>query len=123
MNKTKTENRIKRWVCWATKKLLDAYNLESAASDLGIRAATLSKCYNVNQDRNLTLVNMVFLEENSVRQFGIDPVFTKPHLERLGYEIKKLNTERIQHGPCKYADEIIPAACQVISDIGDVTLS
>ncbi|WP_068318956.1 hypothetical protein [Polycladidibacter hongkongensis] len=116
--RTKSEQVDPRWLCMQVKKLIGIFGAEGTGSILGRSARVVRKMYNVAEEQNLTLRNMVALERESV-EIGMRPVFSIAHLEAMGFdvELSKRDPEKPLFGPATCATAMIPTMCDSMKEI------
>ncbi|WP_310619659.1 hypothetical protein [Flexibacterium corallicola] len=114
MNASRTNSHLNNWVCALTRKLFDVFGRDAASVTLGISKASIDRCEKAQHSQNLTLLGLVTLERAMVND-GLEPIFSKAHLEALGYEVRKLDTSR-PNGPHEAAINVMTASCQVFEN-------
>ncbi len=113
MKFSRTEHDRRVWVALQTKELVKAFGgQECTSAFLGCSVPTIKKWRDVYEPGNITLMNLVKLEEEMV-SIGLDPEFTLAHLRALGYTASKLEVTTSK-APATCALDMVQAACDAI---------
>lgn len=113
MKFSRTDHDRRVWVALQTKELVKAFGgQECTSAFLGCSVPTIKKWRDVYEPGNITLINLVRLEEEMV-SIGLDPEFTLAHLRALGYTATRLEVSTSKE-PAACALDMVRAACDAI---------